>query len=328
MYDLLFVGAGLTAATICAILKEKRKILVVDSRPYIGGNCADSKIGESYIQLHGPHNWHCADERIMDFLSEYTEWIDFKYTVTAEIEGGKRVPFPYSQETEQVLGKLSYDKILDLFFRGYSQKMWDIPYDSLPDSIRGKVPKDTAEKSVYFPGHVQAHPKLGYTKMMENMFDGVDLMLNIDPNFWKSVKARRVFYAGRPDLLTKGNLEFRTINIEWKNEEWDAKTVSVNFCSSARVHTRKTNYGMYYNKPSKLITYETPQQATSEDLTPYYPIPTKENLEEYQRIKKVIAWEWPHLTLIGRCGGYKYLDMHQAVGMGLSIVHREEETII
>lgn len=322
MHDLLFVGAGLTAATMCAVLKNNYKILVVDCRPYIGGNCADSKIGDNYIQFHGPHNWHCADQRIMDFLSKYTEWIDFKYTVMAEIEGGQRVPFPYSQETEQILGKLSKDRILDLFFKDYSEKMWGMPFEKIPESIKARVPKDSHEKSVYFPGHFQAHPKLGYTRMIENMFDGVEIMLNVEPAFWKSIPARRIFYSGRPDWIDpqckNGTLNFRTIDIEWKNEEWDATTTSVNFCSKNVKYTRKSNYGTYYKKPSNVISYETPRQANLTELTPYYPIPTKDNLNTYQRIKKEIAVMYPNLELIGRLGRMMYINMDQAVGAGLT----------
>ena len=319
-YDFLFVGAGLTAATICATIKRsKYKILVVDCRPYIGGNCADSKIGDNYIQYHGPHNWHCSSQNIIKFLSEHTKWIDFKYTVTAEIDGGKRVPFPYSQETESIIGKLSEDEILSLFFRGYSEKMWGMTFEKIPKSIKARVPQNSREKSDYFPGQIQAHPKFGYTKMMESMFDGVDIMLNVDPDFWKSVSARKIFYSGRPDLLVQKQLDFRTIDIEWRNEEWDATTTSVNFCSINVPYTRKSNYGTYYGNPSRIISYETPRQASSDELTPYYPIPSQENLEKFQTIKKEIATKYQNLELVGRLGKMTYINMDQAIGMGLNI---------
>ena len=110
-YDILMVGAGITNATLCAKLKHKYRILVVDIRPYIGGNCADSKIGNNYIQLHGCHNLHSPNKDIFDFLSQYTDWTNVTcVSVTAEIiHSGNilRVPFPYSQETEKITDRKS-----------------------------------------------------------------------------------------------------------------------------------------------------------------------------------------------------------------------------
>ena len=323
-YDALFVGAGITAATICSQMKSRWKILVVDIRNHIGGNCHDCKIGNNYIQTYCTHNFHCPDHTIVDFLSQYTDWSDFNYSVTAEINQNnviKRVPFPYSKQTEKLTGVLDEEEILNLFFKDYSKKMWGESFDTLPDSIKNRVPKNTAKKSVYFPGHIQCHPKNGYTRMMENMFDGVDILLNADPEEWKLIPAKRIYYSGRPDLIVSGpKLKFRTIKIEWKNEKWDANTVTVNFCHSGKPYTRKTNYGMYYhNKDAKIISYETPLEASYRDLNPYYPILDDKNTKNYDILKSRIQQEYPNLVLIGRMGKMIYLDIWAAVEDGLNI---------
>lgn len=318
-YDFLFVGAGITTATICAKLKHKYKILVVDTRPYIGGNCADSKIGENYIQLHGPHNFHVPidEPTIWCFLRNYTEFIDYECTVTAEIRYNgelKRVPFPYCKETEKITGPLAPEEVINLFFKGYSEKMWGKKFEDLPESIKKRVPKDTKDKPLYFPGHVQAQPKLGFSHMMDNMLDGVDILLNVEPDYWQKVKTDHIFYAGRPDLPIGEKLKFRSIKFEWRNEEWDATTTCVNFCHTENPYTRKCNYGMFYGKPSRIVSYETSYEANDE-LTPYYPIPDQ-NIEEVQR--KLLA-KWPNMVLIGRLGRMAYIDIWQAVKDGLTI---------
>jgi UDP-galactopyranose mutase len=318
-YDFLFVGAGITAATMCAKLKEKYKILVLDVRPYIGGNCADLKIGDNYQQLHGPHNFHVpSDELIVwHFLNKYTEWIEYENTVTAEIKHNneiKRVPFPYSKETERITGVLTQKEIIDLFFRGYSEKMWGSKFDDLPKSIKKRVPKDTKDKSVYFPGHIQAQPKKGFSFMMEKMFNGVDILLNVEPDYWQKVSTERIFYAGRPDLPIGEKLKFRSLKFEWRNEQWDANTTCVNFCHKDNPYTRKCNYGMYYGKSSRIVSYETSYEADDE-LTPYYPFPDQDT----EGIMQKLFTKWPNMTLIGRLGQMKYIDMWQAIKNGLEI---------
>ena len=41
MYDVLIVGAGISAATLCAALKHRLRVCVVDVRDHPGGNCYD-----------------------------------------------------------------------------------------------------------------------------------------------------------------------------------------------------------------------------------------------------------------------------------------------
>jgi len=317
-YDILMVGAGITTATLCAKLKHKYKILVIETRPYIGGNCADSKIGNNYIQLHGCHNFHTPDVSIIDFLSKFTTWDDVTcFSVTGEIKQNgqiKRVPFPYSQETEAITGTLNEQEIINIFFKSYSQKMWGAPFEMLPEVIRKKVPKKTGEKSIYFPGHIRVHPTDGYTRMMEKMFDGVDMLLNADPDYWKHIPADHIFYSGRPDLIVGEKLRFRSVKFEWRNEEWDADTICVNFCHDGTPYTRKTSYGMQYGIKSRIVSYETPYEADDE-VDPYYPYPE----QDFESIKAKVQSQWPNLRLVGRLGTMEYMDIWQAVSETLNI---------
>jgi UDP-galactopyranose mutase len=236
-YDLLLVGAGITSATICARLKHKLKICVVDSRPHIAGNCFDYRSGKTFIHSYGPHIFHSTSQPVVDFLSDFTGWTPFEYSVTGEIEDEgqlKRVRFPYSRQTEEDLGrKLSEPEVLDRFFRGYSKKMWGMEYDDLPGSVKGRVPKDSADTSRYFPGQFQAMPKDGYTAMIERMFDGVETILNFNSDEWTQVRANTVGFCGRLDNIpvpggragneAGGNLSFRSLRFDWKLEDWDAR---------------------------------------------------------------------------------------------------------
>jgi UDP-galactopyranose mutase len=328
MYDFLVVGAGISSAAFCASLKHKYKICVMDIRPHIGGNCYDYKTDNMFVQLYGPHYFHTSNKKIVEFLSKYTEWKDYTHSVTAEIdfEGKKlRVPFPYSKETEKILNKpLTLDERIEIFFKPYSKKMWGMEWDDLPDLVKNRVPKDTDEKSVYFPNQFSALPSNGYTKMIENMFDGVDLILGCGPDDWKSVKTHNIIYCGRPDHLIDGgpSLEWRNLTFIQKVEDWDADTTVVNFCHNDTVFTRKTSQGKVWNSDSKLTIYEKPMACSNEDKIPYYPVVTAGNIERFKWLEENIAFKYPNLHLLGRIATFKYMDMDAAVGQALNLVKK------
>ncbi len=331
-YDLLLVGGGITAATCAAVAKEHGlRVCVVETRNHIGGNCFDWCTQGTFVHQYGPHIFHTHSQRIVHFLSRYTTWLPIEYSVTAEIqrEGQLvKVPFPYCRQTEKVLGyRLSEPEVIDAFFRGYSQKMWGLEWEKLPPAIRARVPKDTQDKPVYFPGQVVAMPEHGYTRMIENMLDGVEVVLGADPDEWRKIPARQVVYTGRVDHLleeTRGSLGYRSLDIRFTSEpEVEEKAAVINFCSLAKPYTRKTHCGVLTGGDSSVVSYETPRSAFDEETAPYYPIPLPENQEKFSELKRLINHRYPGLILAGRLATYKYIDMDQAVAQALAVCRKE-----
>ena len=328
-YDLLCVGAGLTTAVVCAKLKHKKKILVVDTRNYVGGNCADYQSGRSFIHRHGPHIFHhpSNDVGAHDFLCDYTDFRPFNYTAYALIDDGglvKQVPFPYSLETEAVLGRsLSSEEIIDKFFRGYTEKMWGRPWESLPENIKNRVPKRETVSN-YFPGHKQHIPVQGYSRMIVRMLSGSDVLLGVPADFWKHQKAEQVLYCGRPDSVYhrpefcygENFLGWRSLRFTWAIGEWNEDCHAVNNCLTCG-HTRTVWHGAWMDdKNCRIISTETPTDG-GRDESPDYPIPDEENLAKYERVKAVVKEKRPDVVLGGRLGGYKYLNMNEAVDRAL-----------
>jgi UDP-galactopyranose mutase len=234
----------------------------------------------------------------------------------------KRVPFPYSNETEITLGEtLSLESRIDYFFKPYSKKMWDVEWDDLPNLVKNRVPKDTDDKSVYFPNQFSAIPKNGYTKMIENMFDGVDIILGCGPDDWKNVPSHNIIYCGRPDHLIEDGppLEWRNLTFIQKIENWDADTTVVNFCHSETPFTRKTSQGKIWKTDSKLVIYEKPLICSAVDKIPYYPIVSDGNLERFKWIEEQVKIKYPNMHLLGRLGEYCYIDMDNAIARGIKL---------
>ncbi len=319
-YDILMVGCGLAAATYCAILKQSHKILVMDIRSHVGGNCYDYPDNGSFIHKYGPHIFHSPSPMIVDFLSKYTEWTPTNFQFEAEIDyNGLRItPFPYTKNNAQIIGKeLTPEEIISLYFEGYSQKMWGHPWAELPHTITGRVPK-ILDKPEYFPGQFVGFPKNGYTRMIENMLDGVEVRLNVGPYDWKQIRAKKVIYMGRPDRLhSKLQLDFRSLDMQFIRDTSKSEAIR-NFCHLKVPHTRKIWHGKLTGGNSDICSIETPKQASFDDLTPFYPMQFAGNPERFNCIQEEIKSTFPNLLLAGRLGTYKYLDMYQVVGQSLS----------
>ena len=345
MYDLLIVGAGLTAATLCASLKHKLRICVIDIRQHFGGNCYDYKSNDTFIHRYGPHIFHTDNPVVVAFLSQFTSWTPYKHTVTAEIDHHGSlcyVPFPYSQQTKEKLGyDLTEEQVINLFFRDYSYKMWGMKFEDLPASVRARVPKDTKEISDYFPGQFQALPTAGYTAMIGRMFDGVEMLLGVPPDFWYSLedKTRLIIYTGRVDHLhvrgrnstysefLNARLNYRSLRFFQEIDSWDHSSVALNHCHSRTGLTRSVNYRkLYTGKSTNLdpIVHEVSYAPTHDDPTPFYPMPTAEDRKAFTMIRDAITADRPNLILAGRLGLHVYVDMHQAVAHALGLVRRIE----
>lgn len=338
MYDLLIVGAGLSAATLSAALKEHLKICVIDCRDHLGGNCYDASDQGTLIHQFGPHIFHCPSPRIIAFMSNYTRWVPYRHTVTAEIfDRGKLcyVPFPYCRQTTQSLGRvLSPSEVLSHFFRDYSRKMWGLEWEDLPASVRGRIPMELADTPAYYRDRFVALPQAGYTHMMANMFDGVELILQAEAHAWTRIPARTIVYTGRPDMvpipgekLSIGEadnlqLEFRTLDISFECEPWKFDTTCLHACTLKRSWTRKTSFAHMTGGASAAVSTETPRQAGYDELTPYYPIEVQSNQQRIAILTGRIRSLYPNLHLLGRLGTYRYLDMYQAVGQAQSLAKR------
>lgn len=337
-YDILIVGAGISAATICAALKDKYKICVVDTRSHLGGNCHDYGAGTGRVHAYGPHIFHTPNKEIIDFLSQFTTFTDYEHSVEAEVRHKGRIartPFPYSKRSEVPLdGVLSETEIIDTYFKGYSYKMWGMNWDDLPSTIKGRVPKDTIDKPVYFPGQYVGFPTAGYALMFEKMFKGVHVILNASETQWTEIKAKKIIYCGRVDRILDQNtklrignkglwLGFRSLDIKLVfDKNWTANAPVLNICHTDRPETRFTHYGKLHGVENcPIVSVETPYGPTVSEISPYYPVPTEANIKNYKECVMHAQRLYPNMLFLGRLGTYKYLDMHQAVGQALALAN-------
>lgn len=208
MYDVIIVGAGIAGATAARKLAEdgNKKVLVIERRSHIGGNCYD-KPDEFGILIHeyGPHIFHTGDESVREFLSRFTDWYDFGHEVVASV-GDKLIPVPFNLNTlHMVYDKEKADylekKLLEEYGEGnrvpimtlrenedpdvreiaefvyqnvflkYTMKQWGQTPEEISPEVTGRVPVVISYDNRYFKDKYQSVPVDGFTPMFERMLD-------------------------------------------------------------------------------------------------------------------------------------------------------------
>ncbi len=207
MYDSIIIGSGAAGSTVARKLAEGgRKILILEKRSHIGGNCYDRP--DDYgilIHEYGPHIFHTGEEEVYRFLSRFTEWYCFGHEVTANVHG-KLLPVPFNlntlyqvyerkeaEELEMLLiqeyGEGSRIPIMKLkenpnekinaiadyvyqnIFLYYTMKQWGQTPEEISPEVTGRVPVVISRDNRYFQDKYQGVPKDGFTAMFEKMLD-------------------------------------------------------------------------------------------------------------------------------------------------------------
>src|SRR3954452_4341879 len=108
-YDFLVVGAGFAGATIAERLARVagQRVLVVDKRDHVAGNAYDY-VDDAGVLVHqyGPHIFHTNSEKVVDYLSQFTNWRPYEHRVLARVDG-MLVPIPINLDTINRLYGLS-----------------------------------------------------------------------------------------------------------------------------------------------------------------------------------------------------------------------------
>ncbi|MBR2934442.1 MAG: UDP-galactopyranose mutase [Oscillospiraceae bacterium] len=129
-YDALIIGAGFAGAVCARELAERggKRVLVLERRDHVGGNAYD-RLDKAGILIHqyGPHIFHTNDQRVYEYLSRFTRWLNYQHRVVANIPGegaqaGQRVqmPVPFNLTSLETAygpekGKALGDKLISIY---------------------------------------------------------------------------------------------------------------------------------------------------------------------------------------------------------------------
>lgn len=360
MYDYVLVGAGLFNATIAKCIKDKNKdakILVIEKRSHIAGNIYTENIDGIDVHIYGAHIFHTSDKKIWDFVNGITEFNNFINTPIANyknelynlpfnmhtfykmwgcikpeealkiIEEQKKEikgePKNLEEQAISLVGRDIYEKLI----KGYTEKQWGKDCKDLPSFIIKRLPVRLIYDNNYFNDKYQGIPSLGYTKMIENMFSGTEVLLNtnyLDDR--EKYKGKYIIYTGPIDEYYDyklGRLEYRSLKFETtKIDKKDYQGVAVmNFTERDIPFTRIIEHKHFNDRgtDTTIITKEYPVNFEIGD-EPYYPINDEKNQKLYEEYKKLKTDG--NVIFGGRLGSYKYYDMDKVINEAFELLKK------
>lgn len=372
-YKLCAVGAGLSGTVFAERTANilRQKVLIIDSRNHIGGNCydyIDQKTGILRNQ-YGSHLFHTNIERVWKYVTgnprapKWKAWYHQKYGIV----NGMHVPIPVNiltvnrlfnmnikteEEMENWLKSIQKpcpetgcknaedmaksrvgEDLYKSIFETYTVKQWGKSPRDLNASVTERIPIRSNFDPRYFSDKYQALPSEGYTAWFSAMLDHplIDVVLGVD--FFDvqkhlEEKCEKIVYTGPIDRYFRGleKLEYRSIIFTEERHYNQAGYVLpspvVNYPGPETPYTRAVEYKHYLHRPSahSIVVKE----ISSDHGEPYYPVPTKRNMDLYNKYKKMSQEleKAGKFIFVGRLANYKYFDMDKAIDNALELFEK------
>ena len=362
-YDYLIVGAGLTGAVFAHEAKKiGKKCLVIDRRDHIAGNVYTEEVEGINVHRYGAHIFHTSMKDVWGYVNQFAEFNNYVNSPIANYKG-EIYNMPFNMNTfskmwgvvtpaeakakiqeqidaegigepqnleEQALSLVGRD-IFEKLVKGYTEKQWGRDCKDLPASIIKRLPCRFTYDNNYFNDRFQGIPMGGYTKMVANMLEGVEVRTGVE---YKDLIAEqpdiadRVIYCGPIDSFydySLGQLEYRSLRFETEVlDEADHQGVAVmNYNEREVPYTRVIEHKHFEfgTQPKTVVTREYPADWKPGD-EPYYPINDERNTALYEQYRELADREGK-VVFAGRLGGYKYYDMDKAIAAAFEVVKSE-----
>lgn len=337
MSEFLIVGSGLTGATIARVLHDAgRSVLITDSRSHIGGNVHDHYVEGVKIHTYGPHYFRTSSQRVHDFITCFCNLIPWSAEVKSNGAGVR--PWPLNEQYiewecgknwkparsgpaanfEEAALNLMPKVIYDYFIKGYTEKQWGVKATELSAELCTRFTVHKGNEQRFSPNAKwQGIPDCGYAELMRRMVAGIPLMLNSKFNIDAAPVFSKIIYTGSLDSLLNnqfGKLKYRGQHRTVEVTSQGLGCLQLNN-PGAGEHIRKIDWSYLptASKPSHtVITTETPYTPTDPDKYEY-PFPDEANKVLHQQYVDEVAQRYPHITVCGRLGCYKYFDMDVAI---------------
>jgi UDP-galactopyranose mutase len=357
-YDYLVVGAGLYGSIFAREATNKGyKVCVIDKREHIAGNIYTEKVEGINFHKYGAHIFHTNNKEVWDYLNKYCDFNRFTNSPVANYKG-ELYSLPFNMYTfnkmwgvvtpeeaaakikeqrkeitgepqnleEQAISLVGRD-IYEKLIKGYTEKQWGRDCKELPAFIIKRLPVRLTFDNNYFNALYQGIPIGGYTKLVEQILDGIEIHLSEDylhkKEYWNRI-AKKIVYTGPIDAFfsySLGYLEYRSVCFQ--NEILDNPNfqgnAAVNYTDCETPWTRIIEHKWFeFGKdedgndlPKTIISREYSSEWKPGD-EPYYPVNDDKNAKLYGEYKKLADKE-ENVIFGGRLGEYKYYDMDATV---------------
>lgn len=265
-YDYLVVGCGLSGVVIAERVANvlKKKVLIIEKRDHIGGNCYDYIDKDTGIRVnkYGAHLFHTNIERVWKYVNQFDEWVRWEHKVLSYVDK-KFVSIPVNITTINELcnealsnekdvqdwlsrNQVKYDEIrnseemakskigeelYEKMVKNYTYKQWNKYPNELDKSVLARIPIRPNFDTRYFSDKFQALPKNGYTHFFKKILDNKLIEVRLNTNFFEfrdsnDLSNIPVIYTGPIDYYFSGNgLE----KLEYRSIDFHIKRYNMNF---------------------------------------------------------------------------------------------------
>ena len=349
--DYLIVGAGLYGATFAHYAhKAGKKVMVIDKRDHIAGNIYTKSIEDINVHMYGAHIFHTSNKEVWEFVNRFAQFNNYINSPVA-IYHDELYNLPFNMNTfakmwniqtpsqaktiiakqleemhienpqnleEQALslvGKDVYTKLV----KEYTEKQWGRDCKDLPASIIKRLPVRFTYDNNYFNDRYQGIAIGGYTQMVKQMLDGIDVRLNTSYESIKdTIEYDRCIYTGCIDEYYQyqfGPLQYRSVRFETEVVDCDnvQGNAVVNYTSHDQPYTRiiEHKHFEFGNQAKSVISKEYSSEWKVGD-DPYYPVNDELNNQLYLKYQQLAEKE-DKIFFGGRLGKYKYYDMDKVI---------------
>ena len=362
-HDYLIVGSGLCGAVFAReAVKAGKKVLVVEKRSHIGGNIYTKEVEGINVHEYGAHIFHTNNKEVWQYVNQYAEFNRYTNSPVANYHG-ELYSLPFNMYTfnkmwgvvtpQEAADKIEEQKreagitepknledqaislvgtdIYEKLVKGYTEKQWGRPCTELPAFIIKRLPVRLTFDNNYFNALYQGIPIGGYTKMIEQMLDGIEVRLDTDylqNREELDALADKVFYTGPIDAYFNyelGYLQFRSVRFETEvldMPNYQGNAV-INYTDRETPYTRiiEHKHFEFGTQPKTVISREYSSEWKIGD-EPFYPVNDERNSRLYSEYR-TLADQKEDVIFGGRLGEYKYYDMDQAVARTLEICRQE-----
>lgn len=369
-YDYLIVGAGLFGAVFAREATDAgRTCLVVDKRSHIAGNVYTENVEGINVHRYGAHIFHTNNKAVWDYVNRFATFNRYTNSPVANYKG-ELYNLPFNMNTfnkmwgvitpaqaqakieeqraahftpepknleEQAINLVGTD-IYEKLVKHYTEKQWGRPCAELPAFIIKRLPVRFTYDNNYFNALYQGIPQGGYTRMVANLLDGIEVRLGVNYLADKAeldAVADRVIYTGPIDAYfdySLGALQYRSVRFETETLDcpnYQGNAV-INYTDAQTPYTRiiehkHFEFGSTEPGTKTVISREYSAEWQPGD-EPYYPVNDEKNSALYAGYKALADAE-PHVVFGGRLGEYKYYDMDKVIESALRCVEIQLDKI-
>lgn len=363
-YDYLIVGSGLFGAVFAYEAKKRGKeCLVIERRDHIAGNIYCENVHGINVHKYGAHIFHTSNRAVWDYINQFAEFnnyinspvaiykdelynLPFNMNTFSKMWGIKTPaeaqaiiekqkaeynitePKNLEEQALSLIGKDVYEKLI----KGYTEKQWGRSCTELPAFIIKRLPVRYTYDNNYFNDRWQGIPIGGYTKIIEKMLVGIDVLTSTSFEDYKAahdISDMRIVYTGNIDEYfgyKYGALQYRTVRFETEYmpdvDNYQGNAV-VNYTEREVPYTRVIEHRHFEKCDAKgTVVSKEFSSEWSVGIEPYYPINNDENNALYQKYEQLASQE-KNVIFGGRLGKYKYYDMDKVIEAALQAVSEE-----